>query len=238
MRQTPPSLALLIAGLLAIVIAGCGRDSVAPSIFIPTAPTPPPPVSTGPLVTVAGQVTDPGGSPITANVSVYPLRPSSAWSGAWGRGAQTDASGRYRITNAPEHHDTVFVRAWKEGYVQQCATMVTLAADTSADLRLTAFANILVAGLPTSPATRQVSGTVYEIRDNERRPVGGVWVGWEPIMDTVVADTQTDANGRYRICGLSRDRIDVFAVRPRVPARPIYTVIQAGGDAVIDFEVP
>jgi hypothetical protein len=83
-----------------------------------------------------------------------------------------------------------------------------------------------------------MSGTVFEIRGDERRPVAGVWVGWEPIMDTVVAATQTDENGRYRICGLSRERLDVFAVQSRALARPVYAVIQPGGDAVFDFDVP
>ena len=41
--------------------------------------------------------------------------------------------------------------------------------------------------------------------DNERRPVAGVWVGRAPMMDTVVAETFTDAQGRYRICGLPRE---------------------------------
>jgi hypothetical protein len=239
MRQIPHSLALLISGLLMVATAGCGRDSVASTTFIPTAPTPPPVIATGPLVTVSGHVTDPAGSPVPAMVSVFPLRMSPAWSGPWGRGAQADASGRYQITNAPEHHDTVFVRAWKAGYVQQCATTVTLPTDASADLKLTPLANVLITGLPTSPDTRQVSGTVFEIRGNERRPTAGVWVGWEPIMDTVVAETHTDAQGRYRICGLSRERLEVFAVRPGVnPPRPIYGVVETGGDAVIDFELP
>lgn len=239
MRHRPYSLAILIAGWSIIAIVGCGRDSVAPSTFIPTAPTSPPPVSAGPLVTVAGQVTDHAGNPIAATVSVYPLRSSSAWSGPWGRSVHADASGRYQITNAPEHHDTVFVVASKDGHVQQCATMVTLATDTSVDLTLTPWANALITGLPTSTTTRQMSGTVFEIRSDERRPVAGVWVGWEPLFDTVVAATQTDESGRYRLCGLPRERIDVYAVQSRISApRPVYAVMQAGGDAVIDFEVP
>lgn len=59
-------------------------------------------------------------------------------------------------------------------------------------------------------------------------------------MDTVVADTFTDAQGRYRICGISRDRITgLFAVRiVRGPGRPAYAEVEAGGDAVVDFELP
>ena len=190
------------------------------------------------MVTVTGQVTDAAGRPIMANVVVYPLRMSPAWYGPWGRGSQTDASGRYRIANAPEHHDTVYVRAWKDGYVQQCATAVVLASDASADLTLTAKADAVITGLPAPPNSRQISGTVYQMKDNERQPLAGVWVGWEPIMDTVVADTVTDSQGRYRLCGLPRDRVDaLFAVRQGTLA-PVYATAAAGGDAVIDFEVP
>jgi hypothetical protein len=170
-------------------------------------------------------------------VGAYPLRWSQAWAGPWGRSNQADASGRYRITNVPEHHDTVYVKAWKEGYAQQCAVAVRLETDAGADLTLTPKANVLLTGLPSSPTTRHVSGTVYEMRENERRPVAGVWVGWEPIMDTVVAETFTDAQGRYRICGLPRERLEVFAVRIGTN-RPLSQVVETGGDAISDFELP
>jgi hypothetical protein len=222
---------------LTVLVAGCGRDSVVPITTNPTAPTPSPPIPAGPTVTVTGEVRDSGGNPVNAMVGAFPLRWSNAWSGPWGRAAQADASGRYRITNVPEHHDTVYVKAWKDGYAQQCAVAVRLETDTGAELTLTQKANVLLTGLPSSPNTRHVSGTVYEMRDTERRPVAGVWVGWEPIMDTVVAETFTDAHGRYRVCGLPRERVEVFAVRIGT-YRPLSQVVEAGGDAVSDFELP
>ena len=222
---------------LAIVVCGCGGDSFSRLSPISTTPTPTPSVPTGPTVTLTGQVSVAAGDAGNVSVSVYPLKMSPAWSGPWGRSSQADASGRYRITNVPEHHDTAYVTAWKNGFVQQCATAVTLATDTSADMTITARANALISGLPRAPNTRHVSGTVYEMRDNERRPVAGVWVGWEPIMDTVIADTFTDAQGRYSICGLPRERLEVFAVRLG-SFRPVSMNVEAGGDAVIDFELP
>jgi len=86
-----------------------------------------------------------------------------------------------------------------EGYVQQCAAAVVLASDTSADLTLTAKADAVLTGLPAPPNSRQISGSVYQMKDNERLPFANVWVGWEPIMDTVLADTVTDSQGRYRL---------------------------------------
>ena len=97
----------LLATCLAVLMSGCGEDPVAPLTPAAPSPTPSLPAPTFPMVTMTGQVTDAAGRPIMANVAVYPLRMSPAWYGPWGRGSQTDASGRYRIANAPEHHDTV-----------------------------------------------------------------------------------------------------------------------------------
>jgi hypothetical protein len=225
----------LIATCLVVLTSACGDSVTSP---VPTRPTPQRPAPTFPVVTVAGQVTDPFGSPVAADVLVYPLRMSEAWYGPWGRRGQSDASGRYRIPDAPEHHDTVFVRAWRDGYVQQCATTAVLAEDTNADVILTGRADVVVAGLPDLPNTRQISGTVYSLKDNARQPVVGVSVGWEPIMDTVVADTVTDMQGRYRLRGLPRDRVNaLYALRPTT-RDPVYVDVAPGGDAVIDFLVP
>jgi hypothetical protein len=224
----------LIATCLAVLASACG-DSVTPPV--PTMPTPRP-APRFPVVTVAGQVTDPFGRPVIANVVVYPLQMSEAWYGPWGRGGQSDLSGRYRIPNAPEHSGTVFVRAWRDGYVQQCATTVVLAEDTNADVTLSGRADVVIVGLPDRPNSRQISGTVYTLEDNDRHPAAGVSVGWEPIMDTVVADTVTDAQGRYRLCGLPRDRVDALFALPQTTGGPVYVDVAPGGDAVIDFVIP
>jgi hypothetical protein len=121
---------------------------------------------------------------------------------------------------------------------QQCATAVTLQADASVNLRVTTYANARIAGLPTSPGLRQISGVVYQGTGATRRPLAGVWVGWEPIMDTVVADTRTDAEGRYRQCGIPTMRIlGLFAVRPG-SNQPAYVTAEANDDTDIDFELP
>jgi hypothetical protein len=223
--------------ILAVVTAACGSESVATAPSTPAAPTTNAPAPSGPAVTLTGRVTEVSGAGLSASVGANPLRPTPSWHGP-PRGTQADAGGQYRFTTLPLHPGTVYVRAWKEGYVQQCATAVTLHADTTVDLTLTPFTNALVSGLPTASHLRHVSGVVYERTGIGRRPLAGVWVGWEPIMDTVVADTRTDAQGRYRLCGIPRDRIDsLFAVRIGTN-RPAMSAVDAGGDAVIDFELP
>jgi hypothetical protein len=122
--------------------------------------------------------------------------------------------------------------------VQQCAAAVTLASDTTADLTLTRVAEVAIVGLPTIPAARQISGTVYTVKDGQRQPLAGASVGWEMDMDTVVADTVTDPQGRYRLCGLPNDHMyGLYAVKVGTWA-PVYTEVAAGGDALLDFDLP
>jgi hypothetical protein len=122
--------------------------------------------------------------------------------------------------------------------VQQCAKIVALATDTNADLTLTRKEDVVITALPMSAATRQISGTVYTLRNNVRAPVAGAWVGWEPVLDTVIADTITDSQGRYRLCGLPIDRVDSLFAERMGNYSPVYGETAAGGDATVDFELP
>jgi hypothetical protein len=59
---------------------------------------------------------------------------------------------------------------------------------------------------------------------------------WEAsVMDGVVAETRTDAAGHYRICGLPRERITLFAA----PAygSVFYASVDPGSDAIVDIEI-
>jgi hypothetical protein len=162
---------------------------------------------------------------------------SPFWYGPWGRGSQSDASGRYQSADVPEDHDTAYVHASTGGYVQPCAAAITLAADASVDLTLTAVADVAVMALPTLPNARQVAGTVYTVKDGQRQPLGGASVAWEMAMDTVVAETVTDTQGRYRLCGMPKDRVSGLYAQKGNGA-PVYAEAAAGSDAVIDFDVP
>lgn len=65
-------------------------------------------------------------------------------------------------------------------------------------------------------------------------PVGNVWVGWEAAMDGLVAETRTAAAGRYRVCGLPRERITLSAA----PADGTFfsASVDPGSDAIVDIE--
>jgi hypothetical protein len=110
--------------------------------------------------------------------------------------------------------------------------------DVNVDLTVVPFADALTNGLPTAPNRRHISGVVYELTDNGRQPLSNAWVGWEVLLDAVVAETRTDAQGRYRLCGISMGKIDgLFAVRVN-SNRPVYRSADPGADAVVDFELP
>jgi len=126
----------------------------------------------------------------------------------------------------------------EEGYVQQCAAGVIVASDASADVRLTAKTDVAIVGLPVVPNSRQISGTVHTIMDGQGQPLVGASVGWEMDMDTIVAETVTDTQGHYRLCGMPKDRISgLYAVKVGSWAF-VYTEVADGADAVINFDVP
>src|SRR4029453_11939078 len=103
-----------MSGLLALMSAGCGGESVASSPISPAAPPVVTPAPSGPTVTLSGVVTDSSGIGLNASVSASPLRWAISWSGPT-RGTQADPAGNYRFP-LPEPPDTGYVRAYKEGY--------------------------------------------------------------------------------------------------------------------------
>ena len=62
-------------------------------------------------------------------------------------------------------------------------------------------------------------------------------MGWEALLDTVVADTRSDAAGRYLLCGLPLGRIaGLFALKQGYSSVS-YATVDAGSDAVVDIEI-
>ena len=123
--------------------------------------------------------------------------------------------------------------------MHQCVTSVTIEGDATLDMTISSTADLVALNAstgPTSPGSRVVSGTVFEVTSNGRQPVGNVWVGWEAsVMDGTVAETRTDPAGHYRVCGLPRERITLFAA-------PAYgdvfsASVDAGSDAIVDIEI-
>ena len=229
-------LSTVLAVMLAVITPACGSESSAPAVTIPTAPTPVAP--TFATVTLTGTVSEhaSGGPASGALVGVGSVQGTAPWVGAPGS-ARVDGQGRYQL-KMREDPGPAYVKASKVGYVQQCAVSVTLLADVNVDLTITPFADVLTSGLPTAPNRRHISGVVYELTDSGRQPLSNAWVGWDALFDAVVAETRTDAQGRYRLCGMPTGKIDgLFANRVN-SNRPVYLSVGPGADAVVDFELP
>ncbi len=129
--------------------------------------------------------------------------------------------------------------AFRAPYVHQCVTSVTIEGDATLDMTISSTADLVALNAstgPTSPDSRVVSGTVFEITSNGRQPVGNAWVGWEAsVMDGTVAETITDPAGHYRVCGLPRERITLFAAP--ASGNVVSASVDAGSDAIVDIEI-
>jgi hypothetical protein len=165
-------------------------------------PVPPPPPL--PDATVAGVVYDPVGGQPVSEVHIYAFVETGLSGFSSGRPIASDAAGRYQLTGLP-NGATVWVAVWKDGYFQQCAAPVlTVHGDLTLDVPIMSRSQISASSspLPSAPGTRVVSGVVFETTADGRRPVPNAVVDFEPIMDFPAAETSSDAQGRYLMCGL------------------------------------
>ena len=163
---------------------------------------------------------------------------SYAW---WANGGRrTDGAGRYELTGLPGSA-VVIVDAWTDGhdYVQQCAAPPTrMEADTTVDLQLVSRENVSSspAQVPLAPGFRFVSGVIFENTPAGKRPVRGVHVDYEPVMDSPAARTFTDANGRYLLCGIPADNPAVIGAG--LNGRAAYATAQPGQTTGVDLVFP
>jgi len=163
---------------------------------------------------VVSESTSQGARPLAGvSVNAWIDQGTFGYSYWWAHGpVATDAAGRYQLSGLPDAA-TAWVQAWKDDrreYVQQCAApMVTLHGDMTADVHLVRKANLSASGsadLASAPGTRVVSGVIFETTDAGRQPVAGALVAFAPVVDTIAADTVSDAAGRYLLCGLPEGR--------------------------------
>jgi hypothetical protein len=229
-----------------MLTAACGQSQ-------PTAPSTPPPPPTprvAPAVqfSLSGVVSDAvtGGRVSGASVSISAIGQfTGGWSQWHGGEAQTDANGYYEIANLTEGNGpggpvvptTVWAYASKAPRsVQPCAATITIVPGGSETLNLAIAQTDTTSPVPStsfvSPAgSRTISGTIFETAPDGRRPVQGAWVGWEALLDTVVADFRSDAAGRYTLCGLPNTSLTLFAERGTAAGptyEPTYVTVGPG----------
>jgi hypothetical protein len=240
LRESPQRGRLVMAVCLTMLLANCGQNEpvVPASPLGPTTPTAP----TVPTLTLSGAVSE-GSQPIgNAEVQVYGSQACSSGCSSRqfnGGSAVTDAAGRYSIVvrRPEEAAAAVWAVARKTGYVQQCVASATVQADASLDVRLTSLANLSAARPQSSPGSRTISGAVFEATATSRPPVEGASVGWEGLLDTVLAETRSDAAGHYLLCGLPLGQFSGLFALKQGHSNVSYVTVDPGRDVNVDIEI-
>ncbi len=225
---------------LGLLFTACGSSErftsvipVAPSPFTPTAPLAP----VVPNVALSGVVTENGHPVENAAVEVQ-WSCGGGCSSAIGPGGMTDVAGRYVVARLPDGA-TVWVTAYKDGFVQQCVATAVMGAGVSLDLRLTSIANLSTAQPLSGAGSRTVSGTVFESTAAGRRlvPDASVSAYSEALpYGEPVAFTRSDAAGRYWLCGLSQGRIP-YVVAQKEGYNSNTSPVEPGTDTSFDIQL-
>jgi hypothetical protein len=230
-RRSYLAIPAVVAGLLA---AACGS---------PMAPNPPDPS----MVKVSGRVLAYSGPSEFAAIGGPRL---FGWVDAGGQGRPTgqiplDTGGRFTLVVERGAR----VRLYAGGHpgdemFQPCAVTVDASADVTRDVRMVDDYDVIGAAIPPEfrEHTRILSGQVYEVVDGRREPVpfstvsvGGFRdfstdIGWP------IANTRTDADGRYVICGLEMESsATVYVVNPLHEMFEVF--VEFSGDMELDVEL-
>ena len=196
MRPTTKTIpARLAAGASGTLLAiGCSGDPIPPS-----GPPPPPPPS--PTFSVSGFVAEAGIAVADATVGAWVE--TKTWGGPRGS-SRTDGQGWYQFGGMP-----LDARAWlivhKQGYVQQCAAgPILIGGDATVDLELVSRTKVTASSRQSAAGLRTVTGIVSEMTPTGLQPMAGIYVQFplDPSGDVSAADTYTDPNGKFALCGL------------------------------------
>jgi hypothetical protein len=227
---------LLLGVQAAIVLLAAGCESV-------SAPDP-----TAPTVHVSGRV-----------LAYYRPTEFSAgprnlvgWIDAEGNSRSTgpipfDESGRFNLTVERGARVRLYAGGGRSDEIYQpCAVTILANHDVTRDVTVVYDYNLIGAAVPATflAHTRILTGKVYEtVPGSGRQPVrfatvyvGGIReygqdVGWP------IANTRTDNDGRYIICGLEGDSSATVYVTNPTHETFVSTPLVLRGDAVLDIEL-
>ncbi|HSC29152.1 MAG TPA: carboxypeptidase-like regulatory domain-containing protein [Vicinamibacterales bacterium] len=130
--------------------------------------------------------------------------------------ATTDEQGRYDVSGLPNSLVWIFAAPEPAArdlnghtHLQPCAAARRVEQDTTFDVEL-------VPADDPRPPTRvrplTISGIVFETTPGGRVPVKGARIYAEKPLDFVATGAISDAEGRYRLCGLPEDQWSLFAL--------------------------
>lgn len=222
-----------ISFLAVVTIAAC--RGAAPAVS-PTSPTPQAAV---PQRTITGSVwvhSPTAPQPLAGlRVAIWLELPRS--SGPAGS-VTSDSAGRFSF----ETPSDALVRLYtgtKELF-QPCLSTVRVG-QTEATIRVVAESHLLQArDWPDFAVERLLSGTVFEASPTGRVPSANAWVQVDGVMGDgrPLADTRSDANGRFVVCGLEGETQIPHALVVAKPGFLIATTkIPAQGGGPLDVEL-
>jgi hypothetical protein len=153
---------------------------------------------------------------------------------------KTDNAGRYRAEINNDSPMSVWVTAYHEQFpFQPCATSFDETergnVERSIDVALTSVKGPASVPAAPAPGRRKVLGTVVTMTSEGKTPVRDALVAWEFFVDDHRAWTETDAAGRFALCGLPVNRrLSIYA--DEVPLQPAWLTVEPGtGDANIEL---
>jgi hypothetical protein len=241
MSRTRSALPRAACLFLSLMLTSCDR---APTWSLPLAPAPPtapvPPPPSPALANVSGTVWihDAGGVRPYAGASVFAWVEINRGARSMGR-AVTDADGRYLFR--PETGSVLRIFANYSEY-QPCAVTLDVSGDLTHDVHIVSNRNQLGARLPQALLSQSptLSGVVFEVTPEGRRVLSDVHVTFDGTgggADLVTASTLTDSDGRYVLCGLSRDKTGaLFVSKPDY--HPFFKSVQlTGAITTLDVEL-
>ena len=229
----PPNLVLVF--LLAGATVACSDAPARP----PTSPSPAAP--TPPLLprAIAGSVwlSSPTASEPLAGVKVgiWLEQPHSAGP----KGSVTsDSAGRFSFEAPSDALVRLYARP--QGLVQPCLSTVRVD-QTEATIRLVAESQLLQArDWPDFAVERLLSGTIFEASPTGRLPSVDAWVQVDGVMGDgrPLADTRSDANGRFVVCGLEGKTEIPHALVVAKPGYQLgYAALPTQGNGPLDIEL-
>jgi hypothetical protein len=135
------------------------------------------------------------------------------------------AGGAYRITALASTTTRIRVTRGNAVYMP-CAVTRDMTGNATADVHFVSDPGRLGGHLPDELASQgpTLAGTVYEDTANGRVPVPNAWVSLDGLygLGLMVADTLTDAEGRYLLCAV-----------PQLPGLTLY--VSAAGFPLVEI---
>jgi hypothetical protein len=225
----------ILAAVLFVSLAGCGSGSMPPSPASPT--TSPTPSSEPATYVVSGTVLETAGGisrPVASQyLALYIWETEGLPPGMRLRGTtqetHTDQNGRYEI-RVPKSR--VFVSAvW--GKRQPCVASASVDKDTTIDVETVPSGSVFT---PPTAATPLITGFVYEITPEGRRPVRGASAWLDLGLETYVANAETDESGHFFFCRVNtRAALSLWAQGYQPDQHE--ELVTGTGDMSFEFEV-